>query len=91
MRKLKGMCDDCDGPECENCGGHPDKSDFLQGFCKGGYDHLSSPFIMGNLACATDGHIAIRIPRIDAISTTRESPLKEAGESLTWEPSIKGE
>jgi len=90
MTRIKGICDDCDGPECESCGGHPDKSDFLQGFCCRERNSLSSPFIMGDLACATDGHIAIRIPRIDAISITRESPLKEAATSLTWEPVIKG-
>ena len=27
MLKQKGRCDDCDGPECESCGGVPDLSE----------------------------------------------------------------
>ena len=33
MLKQKGRCDDCDGPECESCGGSPDVSESAELAC----------------------------------------------------------
>jgi len=63
--------------------------DLLQSFCsKHEETKLNYPFIMGEWACATNGHIAIRVPLNTIEGVTREAPIKN---TLQWQPDQDGE